>query len=246
MWLLTVPTAPGSYAVVATSTDANRTGSASGTLVITVTALVRHAPSLNAGLDGSLQMLLPEAVSLNGSAVVTGDLLVPGTPTIQLNGNPTYNGTIAGTGAPVPTNYRVTLNGRAVLRHVVTRTNAIAMPVVTAPPAPTGTRNVSLNNAGQSPGNFATIRDLTLNGNAYPAGLAVPAGTYGRITVNGANKLILGVAGSTTPAVYNLQGLVVNGNSEIVIAGPVVINLAESVSLNGTTDLLAVSAGRYA
>lgn len=230
---LTVPTAPGAYAVVATSTDPNRTGSASGTLVITTTALVRHAPSINGGLDGSVQMLLAEATTLNGSAIVTGDLLVPGTPTVRLNGSPAYGGTIAGTGSPVPTNYTVTLNGRAVLRHVVTRTNAITMPVVNAPPPPPGTRNVSLNNAGQSPGDFATIRDLTLNGNAYPAGLAVPAGTYGKITVNSSNKLILGVAGATTPAVYNLQSLVVNGNGEIVIVGPVVINLAEGASLNG-------------
>jgi hypothetical protein len=153
---------------------------------------------------------------------------------VQLNGSPTYNGTIAGTGTPAPSNYVVTLNNKAVLRHVVTRTNAIAMPTVGTPPSPTGTRDVALNSAGQNPGDFATVRNLTLNGNSYPAGLAVPTGTYGTFTVNSGNKLVLGTAGATTPAVYNLQGLVLNKNSEIVIAGPVVINLASGTSINGT------------
>ena len=49
---LTPPVAPGSYAVVATISDANYFGSASGTLVVTTTALVRHAPTLNGRLNG--------------------------------------------------------------------------------------------------------------------------------------------------------------------------------------------------
>ncbi|MEO5958809.1 MAG: hypothetical protein ABIR80_06810, partial [Opitutaceae bacterium] len=54
----------------------------------TGTGLVRHAPAINAGtVDGSLQQMLPESVTLNGGAVVTGDLLVLGTPTVRLNGN---------------------------------------------------------------------------------------------------------------------------------------------------------------
>jgi DNA/RNA endonuclease G (NUC1) len=227
----TVPTNPGSYAVVATSTDANHAGSASGTLVITVTALVRHAPTLNGGMDGSIQVLLPESITLNGSAVVSGDLLLPGTPTVQLNGQPVYGGTLDGTGSATPTAHHVTLNGKAVLRHVVRRTDAIAMPVVAAPPAPLGTRNVSLNNASETLGDFATLRNLTLNGNNIT--VTVPAGTYGTFTVNGNNRLILGVAGATVPSVYNFQGLTLNGNSEVQVVGPVIINLASGLSLNG-------------
>ena len=52
------------------------------TLVITIAALVRHAPSLNGGLDGSLQVLSGESFTLNGNSYVSGDLLVPGTPTV--------------------------------------------------------------------------------------------------------------------------------------------------------------------
>lgn len=227
----TAPTNPGSYAVVATVTDPNYTGTTSGTLVITVTALVRHAPMLNGGLDGSVQVLLPESVTLNGSAIVSGDLLLPGLPAVQLNGQPVYGGTLDGSGSATPSTHKVTLNGNAVLRHVVRRTDAIAMPAVAAPPAPLGTRSVSLNNASQSPGDFATLRNLTLNGSNIT--VTVPAGTYGTLTANGNNRLILGVAGATTPAVYNLQGLTLNGTSEVEVVGPVIINLASGVSLNG-------------
>ena len=55
--------------------------------------------------------------------------------------------------------------------------------------------------------------------------MSVPAGTYGTFTVNGSGSLVLGVAGATTAAVYNLQGLVVNGGATVTIVGPVVINL---------------------
>ena len=54
------------------------------------TALVRHAPSVNGTVEGSLQQMLPESTTFNGGATVTQDLLVPGTPTILLNGSPTY------------------------------------------------------------------------------------------------------------------------------------------------------------
>jgi rhamnogalacturonan endolyase len=96
----TPPTAPGSYAVIATIDDANYTGSASGTLIVATTVLVRHAPALNGALNGSVQVLLPESTTLNGGAAVSGDLLMPGTPAVRLNGRPIYAGTIDGTGAP--------------------------------------------------------------------------------------------------------------------------------------------------
>jgi len=44
------------------------------------TALVRHAPALNGSVDGSVQVELPENITLNGSAKISRDLLVPGTP----------------------------------------------------------------------------------------------------------------------------------------------------------------------
>jgi fibronectin type 3 domain-containing protein len=226
------PIYPGSYDVVATITDSNHSSTISDTLVITVTALVRHAPILNGSVDGSVQVLLPERTTLNGSAIVSGDLLVPGSPAVQFNGHPVYGDTVEGPGSSAPFNYTVTLNGNAMLRHVIRRIAAIPMPVVAAPPAPTGTRNVSLNSAGQNPGDFATVRNLTLNGNADQVG--VPSGTYGTFTVNGNSSLVFGVAGATEPSIYNLQGFTLNGNSQLKIIGPVIINLARGISLNGS------------
>ena len=231
------PTAPGSYAIVATIEDANYVGSATGTLLVTTTALVRHAPTLDGRLDGSLQLLLPESTTLNGSARVSGDLLVPGTPTVRLNGKPTYGGTLDGGGEEAPSDYTATIEGSASLRHVVRRTDPLAFPSVSAPPPPTGTRDVVLNAPGQSPGDFATLRNLTLNAHGEP--LTVPAGTYGTFVVNGNGGLTLGVAGATEPAEYNLQGLVLNGGSTLLVVGPVVLNLASGLTMNASVGTAA-------
>lgn len=228
----TPPTYPGSYAVEAIIQSANHTGSASGTLVITTTARVRQAPSLNGGLDGSLQVLLPGNITLNDSAWVSGDLLVPGTPILQVNGQPLYAGVLEGPGSAAPAHHRVTLNGGSVLRYLVRRIDAPSLVPVAAPPSPAGTRNVVLNNPGQSAGDFATLRNLTLNGNAGQ--VSVPPGTYGALTANGNSGFTLGVPGATEPAVYHLQNLTLNGGGALRVAGPVIVTLANGVSLNGS------------
>jgi rhamnogalacturonan endolyase len=229
--LSTSPTYPGTYAVTATIDEANYAGSATGSFTIAATATVRHAPTLNGDIDGSVQMLTGEWVTLNGNAMVSLDLLAPGTPTIRLNGKPTYGGTIDFTGLETPNNYGITLNGGAVLRHAVRRVNALTLPVVGAVPQPAGTRYVYLNTETDPIGDFATLRNLTLNGTI--GAVAIPAGTYGELTSNGNNTFVLGVAGATEPAVYNLQRLTMNGNSTIRIVGPVVLRLANGVNFNG-------------
>jgi rhamnogalacturonan endolyase len=229
----TPPTLPGTYAVEATLDDPNHSGAAMDTLTIGITALVRHAPTLNGGLDGSLQVLNAENIILNGSAWISGDLLVPGTPQLKLNGHPSYGGTLDAAGASTPAgSYAVTLNGNALLRHVVRRVDPIAWPAVDAPPAPAGTVNVTLNHAGQNVGDWSTLRNLTLNGNAGVR--AVPPGAYGVLTANGNGGFILGISGASEPAVYALQGLVINGNASVQVVGPVVLTLAGGVTLNGT------------
>ena len=225
------PTYPGTYAVTATIDEANYIGSASGTFKIVTTALVRHAPVMNGDVDGSVQMLLGEYVTLNGGAMISSDLLVPGTPTMRLNGSPVFGGVIDAAGSATPTNYSITLNGGAVLRHAVRRIDPLALPVVTAPAQPTGTRTVYLNKSTDPIGDFATLRSLTLNGSI--GAVAIPAGTYGELTSNGNNTFVLGVAGATEPAVYNLQRLTMNGNSTLQIVGPVVLRLAYGVNFNG-------------
>lgn len=225
------PTLPGTYHVVVTSHDPNYAGAAEGTLVITVTALVRHAPTLNGDLDGSLQLLAGESFSVNGSGSVSGDLLVPGLPAVSLNGSPLFAGVVDAGGVAEPANYGITLNSGSVVRTVVRRVDPIAMPAVTAPAPPTGTRDVMLSNASQNPGSFATIRHLTLNGNA--GAVAVPAGVYGHLTVNGTGGLVFGVAGAVEPARYELQSLTLNGRATVEIAGPVRLKLARGLTLSG-------------
>jgi hypothetical protein len=225
------PVNPGTYAVVATITDPDHTGSATGTMHIGITALVRHAPTLNGQVDGSLQQLLPEDVTFNGGAGIYGDLLVPGSPVVRLNGNPLLGGTHDGTGSAVPANYKVTLNGGALLGTLVRRSDPIVLPAVGTPPASAGTRDVVLNSGGQSAGDFATVRDLTLNGNAGIR--AVPPGTYRTFVVNGNSAIVLGVAGATEPSAYNLQRLTLNGGAQLRVVGPVVLTVAESLAVNG-------------
>ena len=131
------------------------------------TVIVRHAPQISGTVDGTIRQLLPESTSINGSGVVTGDLLIPGSPTVRLNGNPDYDGTVDETGATSPTNHRVTLNGNAQLRHTIRRVDAIPMPTVAAPTAPTGVLDVTFTNPSQTVGSWADVRNLTLSGQAY-------------------------------------------------------------------------------
>ncbi|MDQ5977826.1 MAG: Chitodextrinase [Verrucomicrobiota bacterium] len=196
----------------------------------TGTAWVRHAPTLNGRVEGSIQVMTAENVTLNGGAQVEGDLLLPGTPSVQLNGNPTYVGTRDGTGGVAPANHKVTLNGGASLNHVVRRTDGVSLPTVETPPQPTGTRSVSLNNSTESPGDFVTLRNLTLNSKVGQ--IAVPPGTYGSFIANAGSGFALGVAGATSPAVYDFQNLTLNSNSTFAVVGPVIVTVADGFSTN--------------
>jgi len=233
----TPPTLPGTYHVVVVANDPNYTGAVEGTLVITSTVLVRHASPLDGDLDGSLQLLSGESFVLNGQASVSSDLLVPGTPSVVKSGHPLLAGIVNADGAVAPTNYSVTLNGNAVARYIVRRVDPIAMPVVTAPAAPQGTRSVTLSSTSQSAGNFATLRNLTLNTGA--GSVKVPAGVYGNFTVNKNTALVLGVAGATEPAVYELQSLTVNTGGSVQIVGPVKLKLANGAAISGTVGSAA-------
>jgi rhamnogalacturonan endolyase len=226
----TAPHLPGTYAVEATITDANHSGVATGTLTISVTALVRHAPILNGGIDGSVQVFLPESVDLNGGSILTGDLLTPGTPTVRRNGNAALVATKDESGAATPTNHTITLSGQTTARYIVRRVDPIDLPSVTAPQAPSGSVDMTLNQSSQAISDFASVRNLTLNGNAGVH--AVPPGAYGEFIANGQSGFILGVQGGTEPAVYHLQRLTLNGAATLRIVGPVVLKLAQSLILS--------------
>lgn len=198
-------------------------------------AVVRHAPELNSGrVEGALWQLLPENVALNGTDVITSDLLVPGTPTVTVgSGKPSFDGVIEGVESTQPTGYFVSISNNASLRHVITRTNPISLMPVAAPPAPAGTRDVSLSKAHETTGNYATLRNLSISGKA--GAVAVPPGVYGKFTATGHTQFVFGVEGATVPSVYNLEDLSLSGGSELRLVGPVKLNVRGNVSLSGST-----------
>lgn len=195
-------------------------------------AWVHHAPTLNARIEGSLQQMLPESVTLNGNGAITGSLLIPGSPTVKLNGKPAYGGAQSGNGVASPNNHTVTLNGNAALGRLVTRTNAVVWPASISTPAPTGSRSVSLSSTSQTVGSFSTVRNLTLNGNVGQ--VAIPPQAYGDFVANGNSGFTLGIAGASQPALYSFQHLALNGNSALKIVGPVIVTVANAVVLNGS------------
>lgn len=227
----TAPTLPGSYAVVATIDDPDYTGTKEGTLVVSITALVRHAPSLKGGVDGSVQVLLPESITLAGHSFISGDLLVAGRPAIRLNGHPKLGGTSEGPGSATPADHTLTLSGNAAVRTIVRRVDPIALPTVSAPAASTGTLDVILTSADPAVSDFTAVRSLTLSGNV---GLvAVPAGAYDLLSAGSDSGFVLGTAGATEPAVYHLQRLALNGTATLQVAGPVILRIAGETAFTG-------------
>jgi endo-1,4-beta-xylanase len=225
------PIAPGSYAVIATVNDVNYVGTAAGTLTIATTALVRHVPSLNGEVEGSIQIALPEEARFGNGVHVSADVLVSGTPTVRVTGKPRFGGTLDGSGAASPSNYAITIANGAKLRYVVRRTDPVVIPSVPAPPAPNGTRDVVLTSADQSAGDFATLRNLSVS---REAGLVtVPPGTYGAFTASDKAGFVLGVPNAIDPAIYNFETLTLNGRSTITIVGPVIVNVGSMGTFNG-------------
>jgi rhamnogalacturonan endolyase len=90
---------------------------------------------------------------------------------------------------------------------------------------------VTLNNSSDPVGDWATLRNLTLNSNVGQ--IAAPAGAYGDFTANGGSGFTLGVAGSVLPTVYYFQRLTLNSQARIEVVGPVIVIVANGISVNG-------------
>jgi hypothetical protein len=196
-------------------------------------AVVRHGFSLDGRIEGSVRQLSGEGTAINGGASLTGTLLVPGVPAVRQTAESSLGGVTQGAGGEEPAGYEITLNGNASLGRLTTRTDPVDVPAVAAPPAATGTRDIALDSPDQSPGDFSTVRDLTLNADA--GSLPVPAGRYRSLTANGGSTLVLGVAGDGPPTVYSLDSLTLNGGSRLQVVGPVVLTVTNAVSLSGAT-----------
>lgn len=199
--------------------------------------ITRHAPQLTgqARIEGSIQMLLGEGLNLDGNVSLTGDLLAPGTPVIQVKDKVTWLGVQPGTGSTVPAGYSIRLDGNLSLRFLRTRTNPVVIPDVPPPPAASGTRSVTLSQSGQSPGNWATLRDLSLSGKA--GHVAVPPGAYRNFSASSSTGFILGVAGSAQPVTYSFQSLRFSGQAKLQVVGPVILHLGEGLTATGTSGV---------
>ena len=84
-------------------------------------AQVRHAPSIQGSVEGSLQQMAGESVALSGIAIISEDLYVPGTPTLRLNGTASLGGTSDGAGRTTPANYTITLHGNTQVGRLIKR-----------------------------------------------------------------------------------------------------------------------------
>src|SRR2546430_2882530 len=82
------------------------------------TGVVRHGLTVGGSnrVEGSLQILTGEAVIFDGAPVVTGDLLVPGTPIIRFDGGRNYGGAPQRRGRAPPTKYTNYGTGEHFLR----------------------------------------------------------------------------------------------------------------------------------
>ena len=127
----------------------------------------------------------------------------------------------------------MSLSGHTTLRNIVTRTDPVELRPVAPPPSPAGTRDVSLSKAGESAGDFATLRDLKLSGSAES--VSVPPGTYGSFTASGKTGFVFGVSGSTQPSIYNLRDLTLSGQAQLQAVGPVILTVAAGVKGSGSS-----------
>ena len=197
-------------------------------------ALVKNAPQINGRVEGSLHVLEARSLNFNSGAEIIGDLFVPGKPQVRQNGQPDFGGVVAGDGNASPSNYSIMMNSGVTLGRVVTHTDPVVLDPVAQPDGATGNRSISVNQ-GQPIGDWSTIRSLTLNSNY--GNVDVPVGIYDRFTTNSNTSLTLGVAGATEPAVYNFTQLTLNSDSQVILAGPVVINVRSGFTVNNKAVL---------
>lgn len=196
------------------------------------TVVVQHFPGLNGHVDGSIRVLLGESGNVLSGTVVSGDLLVPGTPSLNINSATTYNGTVVGTGNSSPTGYTLNINNNVSLRHVVTKTDPISLPPALGPYKPGGKASLSLN-SGQTVSDFLIVQNITLNPNYGQ--LVVPQGNYGDFIAISNAGFTFGVNGQNTT--YNLRGLDLRDSTQLQIRGNVTINISDTFNTGASSTI---------
>jgi len=224
-----LPVLPGRYDVVAAVADGRYRGMVSASLTITVTAFVRHAPQCDGEINGSLELATPESVTLTDSVAISGDLLVPGSPSLLLAGLPMIADSRDETGSPEPRDYSISLNGSSVLRCLVRRVQPPMMPSLAAPDLPATARDVVVNSFTATASANAADRSTV----AAPVAPHLDGGTYRDVSVQAGAELILGHAGATAPDVYALRSLALHEGASLQLAGPVVLVVSDGVDIKG-------------
>ncbi|HXK60732.1 MAG TPA: hypothetical protein PLP42_12660, partial [Acidobacteriota bacterium] len=203
----------------------------SGGAVISEAAFSLRTPTLNGGrIEGGLRICEGKNFSLGTKFAMTGDLFVPGTPTIELQQGASYGGVIDEGGTPEPS-YKIQLQKDFKLPGKIhIRTDPVPMPgdIPASVPQPAGSRKVNVNKPDdlEAIGDWKTLRDLTVTANGLT--IEVPPGNYGKFTVNGP-ALLRFAAGDYSFA----SGLDLHQQSVVEVAGAGSITLGTSFNCNG-------------
>lgn len=194
--------------------------------------ITNSAPKLNTGhIKGGVRVMSGESFNLTSGIRIDGKLIVPGNPAFTFGGGYVPPQIEKGTGSDEPDDYRITINNDASIGGIVTHTTGEALPQATAPLQTAGTRNVIINKASDSPGDFAALKSLTVN--TPDVTITLPPGRYERITLNKGSSLTLQSGTAANPAIYQIERLDVNGTSRITVDGFTELRLANSLNLNG-------------
>lgn len=197
---------------------------------LTDAVISRSHPNISSGrIEGSLRVLQAQSFAIGGGPQIWGDIFLPGTPSIHLNGGAQHGGVVTSGGATLP-NYSLTLSGGIVLPGKIhIHTNAASLPhdFPSFVPAAAGSRSVTVNSQSDiaSIGNWQTVRDLSVT----KAGVTinVPPGNYGAFTVNGNSRL------NFTAGTYNFANAFnLDGSASLQATGLVTINVGENLTIN--------------
>ncbi len=194
--------------------------------------LVQHAPSISGRIEGDIQFNEGGSLNLNSGAEIIGSLSAPGSPSVRVNGNGYVGEILEGIGNPSPSDYKIHVNGSSYVDTIATRTDPSPLSPAVSPIGPTGHRHVNLNSPADDTGDFATIKNLNINS----AGMSVhvPPGAYGNFNASNGSEIVLGIEGSSEPAVYSFDRIHLNGSSKITLVGKVVVDLGNGFSTGGS------------
>jgi hypothetical protein len=214
-------------------------------------ALVGDA-QINGTYIGSLILSSTRDFNFNsGARIRAGNLFVRGTPDVQTgNGGVIEGRQFLSDGSEVlpnvdtrkvvdlngdvnPSNYVIRLNSGSIIEgKIFRRVNVFVPPPVPAPPGPSNGSSVNLGSQPANPLNPNAGGNVNLNGGA--GNVTLLPGNWGQLNTAGGTSFVIGTVGATTPSVYNFQRLNLNSNSQLKIVGPVILTLANGVTVNSS------------